>query len=239
MNGDSSPGQGMTPRAVPPWPETDAEGRPVRFATRDAASRRDDPEPVLAGTTVRLEPLREAHLDALCAIGLEPSVTRFMPVQLRTRELMAAYVRDAVAARAAGTAVPFVIALAGAKTVVGTTRYMAVDRANRRLEIGSTWIGRDWQRTGVNTEAKYLLLSHAFEERGCLRVEFKTDSLNERSRAALLRIGAVQEGVFRSHLITDEGRVRHSVCFSITAEEWPVVRQRLEALLNHTRAQGP
>ena len=114
---------------------------------------------------------------------------------------------------------------------------MSIDRANRRMEIGSTWIGLPWQRTRVNTEAKYLMLCHAFEERGCLRIEFKTDSLNERSRAALLRIGAVQEGVFRSHVITDEGRIRHSVYFSITADEWPAVRLHLEALLE--RREGP
>ena len=154
-----------------------------------------------------------------------------MPAQLTTREQMSAYVRGAVAARAAGTAVPFVIVLAGEETVIGTTRFMSIDTANRRVEIGSTWIGLPWQRTRVNTEAKYLLLRHAFEEIGCLRVEFKTDSLNERSRTALLRIGAVQEGVFRSHVITGEGRVRHSVYYSIIAEEWPAVRRRLEAML--------
>jgi RimJ/RimL family protein N-acetyltransferase len=99
------------------------------------------------------------------------------------------------------------------------------------MEIGSTWIGRPWQRTGVNTEAKYLMLRHAFEQLGCLRIEFKTDSLNERSRAALLRIGAVEEGVNRCHVITDEGRIRHSVYFSMTADEWPGIRRHLEALL--------
>jgi N-acetyltransferase len=213
------------------WPETDPEGRPVRFTSRDPLSLPDDQEIFLSGTTVRLEPLRESHLDALCVIGLEPSVTRFMPVQLTTREQMSAYVRGAVAGRAAGTAVPFVIVLVGAETVIGTTRFMSIDFANRRVEIGSTWIGLPWQRTRANTEAKYLLLRHAFEELECLRVEFKTDSLNERSRAALLRIGAVQEGVFRSHVITSEGRVRHSVYYSIAAEEWPTVRRRLEAML--------
>ena len=193
----------------------------------------DERGPVLTGVAVRLEPLHETHLEALYRIGLEPSVTRFMPVQLRTREQMSAWVRDAVAARAAGTAIPFVMLLteAGGETVVGTTRYMAIDRKNRHMEIGSTWIGRPWQRTAVNTEAKYLMLRHAFEKLGCLRIEFKTDSLNERSRAALLRIGAVEEGVFRSHVITDEGRIRHSVYFSMTVDEWPGVRRRLEALL--------
>jgi RimJ/RimL family protein N-acetyltransferase len=143
------------------------------------------------------------------------------------------WVRDAVAARAAGSAIPFVMLLteAGGETVVGTTRYISIDRKNGHMEIGSTWIGRPWQRTGVNTEAKYLMLRHAFEQLGCLRIEFKTDSLNERSRAALLRIGAVEEGVNRCHVITDEGRIRHSVYFSMTADEWPGIRRHLEALL--------
>jgi len=215
------------------WPPTDPEGRPVRFTSVDPLPWPDERGPVLTGAAVRLEPLRETHLEALCRIGLEPSVTRFMPVQLRTREQMSAWVRDAVAARGAGTAIPFVMVLAeaGSEAVVGTTRYMSIDRKNRHMEIGSTWIGRQWQRTGVNTEAKYLMLRHAFEELGCLRIEFKTDSLNERSRAALLRIGAVEEGVFRSHVITDEGRIRHSVYFSMTVDEWPGVRRHLEALL--------
>ena len=180
-----------------------------------------------------MEPLRETHLDALCRIGLESSVTRFMPVQLRTREQMSSSVRDAITARTAGTAIPLVMVLtdAGSDIIVGSTRYMNIDRSNRHMEIGSTWIGRQWQRTRVNTEVKYLMLRHAFEELGCLRIEFKTDSLNERSRAALLRIGAVQEGVFRSHVITDEGRIRHSVYFSIVADEWPAVRLHLEGLL--------
>jgi N-acetyltransferase len=224
----------MSERASPGgWPLTDPEGRPVRFTNGNSPSAGDERPPVLVGTAVRLEPMRESHLDDLCRIGLEPSVSRFMPVQLGTRERMSAYVRDAVAASAAGTAIPFVMVLmeAGAETIVGTTRFMNIDRANRRMEIGSTWIGLPWQRTRVNTEAKYVMLRHAFEERGCLRIEFKTDSLNERSRAALRRIGAVQEGVFRSHVVTDEGRIRHSVYFSITADEWPAVRLHLEALL--------
>jgi N-acetyltransferase len=236
----------MSERASPAgWPQADPEGRPVRFAAGDQRPRGDERgaerAPVLTGTGLRLEPLREIHLDDLCRIGLEPSVTRFMPVQLRTRERMSAYVRDAVAASAAGTAIPFVMVLTGAgvETIVGPTRFMSIDRANRRMEIGSTWIGLPWQRTRVNTEAKYLMLRHAFEERGCLRIEFKTDSLNERSRAALLRIGAVQEGVFRDHVVTDEGRIRHSVYFSITADEWPAVRRRLDALLEPAPRRGP
>jgi RimJ/RimL family protein N-acetyltransferase len=178
--------------------------------------------------------MREMHVEALCRVGLDPAVTRYLPSPLRTPEDVAAFVRDALAARAAGTAIPFVTVLresGSAETVVGTTRFLSIDARNRRMEIGGTWIGQPWQRTRVNTEAKYLMLRHAFEILEAVRIEFKTDSLNERSRAALLRIGAVPEGVFRNHVITAEGRIRHSVYFSITAEEWPAVKARLEGML--------
>ena len=216
------------------WPPADPEGRPVRFTSTNPRPRPDEYEPVLIGDTVRLEPMREAHLEALCRVGLDPRVTRYMLFQLRTHDQMASYVSEAIAARAARTAIPFVTVLREAgssETVVGSTRFGNIDPRNRRMEIGWTWIGLQWQRTIVNTEAKYLMLRHAFEVLECLRVEFKTDSLNERSRAALLRIGAVQEGVFRNHVITAEGRVRHSVYFSITADEWPSVKVRLEGML--------
>jgi RimJ/RimL family protein N-acetyltransferase len=179
--------------------------------------------------------MTEAHVDALCRIGLDPDVTRYMPHQVTTSDQMAAWVREAVAGRAAGTTIPFVTVLqetGSLATVVGATRFMSIDPRNRRMEIGATWIGLRWQRTRVNTEAKYLMLRHAFEGLQCLRVEFKTDSLNERSRASLLRIGAVQEGVFRSHVITTEGRIRHTVYFSITTDEWPSAKARLEAMLS-------
>jgi RimJ/RimL family protein N-acetyltransferase len=114
---------------------------------------------------------------------------------------------------------------------VGSTGYLNIDRQHRRLEIGGTWIAPEWQRTACNTEAKLLQLTHAFETLGCNRVEFKTDSLNERSRAALLRIGATEEGTFRNHMVMPDGRLRHSVYFSVIESEWPRVRVRLEALL--------
>ena len=216
------------------WPTTDPDGRTVRFTDCRPRPRPEEFEPVLQGTAVRLEPMRESHVEALCAIGLDPVVTRFTPQPIRTKEQMADFVRTAVAARQARSAIPFVTVLLDGEPpgiVVGTTRFMSIDPANRRMEIGSTWVGLPWQRTRVNTEAKCLMLRHAFEVLGCLRIEFKTDSLNVRSRAALLRIGAVQEGTFRSHVITAEGRIRHSVYFSITAEDWPAVRHRLEGFL--------
>jgi len=217
------------------WPHADPDGRPVRFTERDPRPGRDEMQPTLHGKAVRLEPLQDEHIDALCEIGLDPEVTQFMTIAMRTRDDMARYVRDAIAAREAGKAIPFVTILqnpGAADRIVGTTRFLEIDRNNRRMEIGGTWLGKEWQRSRVNTEAKYLMLRHAFEELKSIRIELKTDSLNVRSRAAILRIGAVQEGVFRNHVITEQGRIRHSVYFSIVAEDWPGVKTRLEAMLN-------
>jgi len=216
------------------WPDVDPDGRPVRFTERDPRPRPDEMLPTLRGKAVRLEPLQEAHIDALCGIGFDPEVTRFMAETMRTRRDMARYVGNALAAREAGKAIPFVTILqspGAADRIVGTTRFLEIDCNNRRMEIGATWLGKQWQRSRVNTEAKYLMLRHAFEELKSIRIELKTDSLNVRSRAAILRIGAVQEGVFRNHVITEQGRIRHSVYFSIVAEDWPAVKTRLEAML--------
>ncbi len=190
------------------------------------------PRPVtLEGRHVRLEPLSLAHQDGLCAVGLDAELWRWAQTSLVTPADMRAYIETALAWQAQGTALPFVILARATGQVVGSTRYANIERADRRLEIGWTWIARAAQRTPVNTEAKYLLLRHAFEVLGCIRVEFKTDVLNERSRAALLRIGAKQEGVLRSHMITASGRVRDSVYFSIVAAEWPAVKAGLEGKL--------
>jgi len=191
-----------------------------------------EPRPVtLEGRHVRLEPLSLAHQDGLCAVGLDAELWRWAPTSLATPADMRAYIETALTWQTQGTAVPFAIVARATGQVVGSTRYANIERADRRLEIGWTWIARAAQRTPVNTEAKYLLLRHAFEVLGCNRVEFKTDVLNERSRAALLRIGAKQEGVLRSHMITASGRVRDSVYFSIIAAEWPAVKVGLEAKL--------
>jgi len=216
------------------WPSVDPEGLPVRFTARDPRPRPEEFTPTLHGRTVTLEPMRADHLDHLCRIGLGSDILRLMPSRIETREDMARYVQEALAARQSLRAIPFVTVLAepgGPAEVVGTTRFLNIDAGNRRVEIGATWIGRQWQRTRVNTEAKYLMLRHAFETWQCIRVEFKTDSLNERSRVALARIGAVQEAVFRNHLITSDGRIRHSVYFSITDTNWPAVKARLEGML--------
>ncbi|HEY3120759.1 MAG TPA: GNAT family protein [Vicinamibacteria bacterium] len=189
-------------------------------------------EPVtLGGEHVRLEPLRREHVDALCGVGLDPEIWRWTQSQVGDRERMRDYVDTALRWQAEGTALPFVTVEKASETVVGSTRFGNIDRANRRVEIGWTWLGRPWQRTACNTEAKYLMLRHAFETWGCVRVEFKTDALNERSRAALLRIGAREEGTLRKHMVTASGRLRDSVYFSILDDEWPAVKKRLETRL--------
>ncbi len=189
---------------------------------------------VLEGAHVRLEPLALAHLDHLCEIGLDEDLWRWTIAQVRTREEMRAYIEAALQAQREGTALPFATIEKGSGMVVGSTRYGNIDLVNRRVEIGWTWIARPWQRTVVNTEAKYLMLRHAFEVLGCVRVELKTDALNERSRRAILRLGATEEGVLRKHMLTASGRMRDTVYFSILDEEWPQVKARLEQRLGQS-----
>jgi N-acetyltransferase len=185
----------------------------------------------LAGRYVRLEPLTSEHTDALAEVGLDPDLWRWTTSQVTNRAEMAAYVQAALAGQAAGSALPFVTVEQASGRVIGSTRYGNVDLANRRVEIGWTWVAGPWQRTAVNTEAKYLLLRHAFESLGCLRVELKTDVLNERSRRAIARIGGREEGILRKHVITQSGRVRDTVYFSIIDDEWPEAKAALEARL--------
>lgn len=142
------------------------------------------------------------------------------------------YIGSALVAQAAGTAMPFATVERASGRVVGSTRFMNIDVANRRVEIGATWIAKPWQRSAINTEAKYLMLRHAFETLKCIRVELKTDALNQRSRQAILRIGAREEGVLRQHMVTWSGRLRDSVYFSILDSEWAGVKADLEARLN-------
>jgi N-acetyltransferase len=189
-------------------------------------------EPVaLEGRHVRLEPLGVAHGDQLAEVGLQEELWRWIPVPVETPEDMRSYVQTALNEQERGVSLPFAIVEKTSGRAVGSTRYGNIDRVHRRLEIGWTWVARAWQRTPVNTEAKYLLLRHAFETLGCIRVELKTDSLNEKSRAAILRIGAQQEGIFRNHMITASGRVRHTVYFSILDSEWGEVKSKLSSRL--------
>ncbi|HEV2342005.1 MAG TPA: GNAT family protein [Candidatus Acidoferrales bacterium] len=194
-------------------------------------------EPItLEGTHVRLEPLSLSHHETLSRVGLEEDLWRWIPTQVRTQEEMKTYIQLALDEQGRGVSLPFAIIDKTSGRAIGSTRYGNIDPAHRRVEIGWTWIARQWQRTAVNTECKYLLFSHAFETLGCMRVELKTDSLNERSRAAILRIGAKQEGIFRNHMITSSGRIRHTVYFSILDAEWPAVKSNLEEKLNRNSA---
>ena len=189
-------------------------------------------EPVtLPGQYVRLEPLKLEHLDALWSIGRDPDLWKLAPYQIDTDEKMRTYIRAALDGQEVGVALPFVTIEQQTDRIVGSTRFGNIDAPNHRAEIGWTWIGKPWQRTAVNTEAKFLMLQHAFETWHCIRVELKTDTLNERSRTAIARLGAKQEGIFRHHMITESGRLRDSVYFSIINDEWPEVKARLQAML--------
>ena len=185
----------------------------------------------LAGQYVRLEPLTIEHVAALAEVGLDPDLWRWIPFPVADRADMAAYVQTALDSQAQGSALPFVTIEQASGQVIGSTRYGNIEPAHRRLEIGWTWVATAFQRTAANTEAKLLLLAHAFDTLGAIRVELKTDALNQRSRAAIRRIGGVEEGTFRRHLITASGRVRDTVYFSILDHEWPAVRARLTAML--------
>ena len=185
----------------------------------------------LEGTVVRLEPLTFDHLDGLTAVGLDPDLWRLTTAVVSTPEEMHEYVGQALAEQRDGHSLPFATILRESGRVVGSTRFGNISPAHRKVEIGWTWIARDMQRTAVNTEAKYLMLEHAFDVWRCVRVELKTSSRNERSRRAILRIGAIEEGVLRQHMINQDGSLRDTVYFSILDREWPTVKQRLEARL--------
>ncbi|MFL5560379.1 MAG: GNAT family N-acetyltransferase [Gemmatimonadaceae bacterium] len=185
----------------------------------------------LRGRWVRLEPLGMADVTRLLPVASDPELWRLTREDASTPDGLAAYVERALASQAQGTALPFVIVEQATGATVGSTRFGNYEPGDRRIEIGWTWVGRAWQRSAVNTEAKLLLLTHAFETLGLRRVELKTDVLNERSRRAILRLGATQEGIFREHMVTMAGRVRDSVWFSILAREWDVVKARLTAML--------
>jgi N-acetyltransferase len=187
--------------------------------------------PTLAGRHVRLVPLTLDHVPALWAVANDDDIWRWTLSQIHSELDMDRYVRAALDKQADGGAIPFATTDAATGRVIGSTRYHNVEPLHRRVEIGYTWIGTPWQRTPVNTEAKYLMLRYAFETLGCIRVELRTDSQNQRSRSAILRIGAKEEGTLRRHLRTDAGRFRDTVYFSILDDEWPEVKQRLEAKL--------
>lgn len=189
-------------------------------------------EPVtLRGRHVVLEPLARDHVPGLADVGLEPAIWQWTLARPTSEADIGAWVDAALAGRAAGTEMPFATLDASSGRPIGSTRYMNIVLEHRRLEIGWTWLAPAWQRTGANREAKLLMLGHAFDTLGCRRVEFKTDSLNEPSRTALLGIGATFEGIFRNHMVMPGGRMRHSAWYSVIDEEWPGVRAGLERSL--------
>ena len=187
----------------------------------------------LEGSIVRLEPIRRDHAADFWNIAKDAldNIFQWIPYPVKTREDFQRLVEKAFDEQKRGESVVFATVERGSARVIGSTRYMNIDRINRRVEIGSTWIAPPWQRTAVNTEAKYLMLRHAFEVWKCMRVELKTDALNQRSRNAILRIGAKEEGTLRSHLITWTGRVRDTVYFSILDSEWPETKAKLEGMM--------
>lgn len=185
----------------------------------------------LEGTAVRLEPLALDHVPLLVDVALDPDLWRVGVERLTSEAELRDYVRRALEGQAAGTMLPFALVEPATGRGIGSSRYANVDLGSGHVEIGWTWVGRPWQRTRVNTEAKYLLLRHAFETLGMERVELKTDALNTRSRAAIRRIGAVEEGILRRHTRTWDGRLRDTVYHSIIAPEWPAAKARLEARL--------
>jgi N-acetyltransferase len=187
----------------------------------------------LEGCNVRLEPVRPEHSEIFWQIAKDAvdEIFRWIPYRMQTRDDFERMVHKIFAEEQRGESVAFATVERKSGEVIGSTRFMNIDRANRRVEIGSTWIIPKWQRTAVNTEAKYLMLRHAFEVWSCIRVELKTDALNEKSRKAILRIGAREEGTLRKHVITWTGRARDSVYFSILDSEWPEVKASLEKIL--------
>ncbi len=187
---------------------------------------------VLQGKHVRLEPMTEAHIPGLAVIGIGQTFWDFMLYgNIKTVDNMRDWVLDILSRAEKGTDLPFVAVHLPSGRVAGATRYLNIVPKDRGLEIGGTWYGTEFQRTPVNTECKYLLLSHAFETLGCIRVQLKTDLRNERSQKAIERIGAVKEGILRNHMILPDGRYRNSVFYSILDTEWPEVKKRLEDML--------
>lgn len=186
-------------------------------------------KPTLRGERLTLVPLEKQHRDVLLAAAADGNLWDLKVTAVPSAETIDTYIETAIAGREAGTIIPFVT-VAGDQ-VVGSTRFWKLDRVNRNIEIGHTWIGASWQRSFVNTEAKFLMLEYAFEVLDCIRVQFTTDELNERSRRAIVRLGAVEEGIIRNERIMPDGRKRNSVRFSIIDTEWPQVKDQLKARL--------
>ena len=193
---------------------------------------------VLEGEIVRLEPLARRHEKGLFEAAQDRRIWRWMPCDAsESGERFHAWLEEALAASSAGTEVAFATVDAGTGEPVGSTRYLAVRPEHRGLEIGWTWLAPAHWRTGANVEAKLLMLEHAFERLGCVRVEFKTDSRNEISRAALAALPAQFEGIFRKHMLVRGGERRDSAYYSIIDDEWPEVRENLGRRIDAIRKE--
>jgi len=188
---------------------------------------------ILTGKHVRLEPLTEEHVTGLTEIGLDDTIWQYMPYGIMRNESdIGRWIQTILVREAEGTDLPFAVIHLASGRVAGTTRYMEIRSEHHGLEIGGTWYGAEFRRTQVNTECKYLLLEHAFEELESIRVQLKTDSRNERSQRAIERIGAKREGTLRNHMILPNGYFRHSIYYSILDSEWPQVKIRLDEMLS-------
>ena len=183
----------------------------------------------LEGRIVRLEPLSLDHLDDLARVAFEGNLWRWTVDQPADRDGLQRWLEAALTSRKAGSDMPFATVDRATGRAVGSTRFMSIVPEHKRLEIGWTWVGLGWQRSGANQEAKLLQMTHAFESLGANRVEFKTDSRNEKANPALLAIGATFEGTFRNHMVMPGGRLRHSNYYSVIVDEWPAVKARLES----------
>jgi RimJ/RimL family protein N-acetyltransferase len=195
----------------------------------------------LEGRLVRLEPMSPAHLDGLAKVALDPAIWVWTIARPTDRSGLEAWMSTAMANREAGVELPFVTIDRATGEPIGSSRYLNIVPEHLRLEIGWTWVATAWQRSGANREAKLLMIEHAIERLGCHRVEFKTDSRNEKSRAALLGIGATFEGIFRNHMVMPDGPLRHSAYYSVIDDEWPEVKASLRASVDAiaARAEAP
>jgi RimJ/RimL family protein N-acetyltransferase len=189
----------------------------------------------LTGRHVRLEPLLPAHHDGLVAAAEDGALWRLWYTAVPEPQAMAAEIERRLGLQEAGSMAPFTVFAEPSGLIAGMTTYMNIDAVNRRVEIGSTWYARGVQRSGLNTEAKLLLLTHAFETLDCIAVEFRTHFLNQQSRRAIERLGAKLDGILRAHQRTKDGSLRDTCVYSITAAEWPAIRAHLQWQLEKPR----
>ena len=186
--------------------------------------------PALIGSRVTLRPMQRRDREGLLHAASDGELWTMRVTSVPNEETVDAWIDRAITGRETGTMLPYVTMVG--EEIVGSTRFWKLDQQNRTVEIGHTWIARRWQRSFVNSEAKLLMLAYAFDDLGMNRVQFQTHAQNDRSRAAILRLGAVEEGLLRKERIMPDGHVRDTLVFSIIDDDWPMVRARLEAALS-------